>query len=345
MGCAVWNILTSGFGLIYACMEQSRFKPFYTPMKCTLLQPSADGTQLTGTCENPNEFVITTKKEDSKTNSYIQAFSTTTGERYLFHIGHGAPADDVVLQANSVSDMVANVFPNMTALQSPAFVGIIGSMFLNGYSAMYSHTISTAETCMTIMGLPVCSTATSDSWCGWLSGPCFVPGPSASAAPVFLPTCTYTGTVCSPTEEEMLKWVTPGHLGLAVIGQYPCPAHTGLPASLNCSVVSAPFINTNMFQQPVSGFVEDRLTEEAMEAMNGAGNFVTIVTSVVIAWSALVIVCSLVDGVLAYRAWKTAVASGPPASVAASGLPTVLASEPRPAWTDQDHKGARPAAA
>lgn len=137
----------------------------------------------------------------------------------------------------------------------------------------------------------------------------------------------------------MLKWATPAHLGLAVIAQYPCPAHTGLPASLNCSLVSAPFIDTNMFQQPVSGFVEDRLTEEALEAMNGAGNFITIITSVVIALSALVIVYSVVDGVRAYRAWKTAVASGPPASIAASGLPTVLASN-----QDQEQKGVRPAA-
>jgi len=286
-----------------------------------------------------NEFVITTKKEDSISNSYIPAVSTTTGERHLFHIGHGGPADDVVFQANSVTEIVANVFPNLTALQSPAFVEIIGSMFVHGYSPMYSHSIATAETCMTIMGLPFCSTVTSDSWCGWLSGPCFVPGPSANATPVFLPTCTYTGSVCSPTEEEMLKWATPAHLGLAVIAQYPCPAHTGLPASLNCSLVSAPFIDTNMFQQPVSGFVEDRLTEEALEAMNGAGNFITIITSVVIALSALVIVYSVVDGVRAYRAWKTAVASGPPASIAASGLPTVLASN-----QDQEQKGVRPAA-
>lgn len=339
MGCAAWIILTSTFGLIYACMEQSRYKPFYTPMKCTLSLPSADGTQLTTTCENPNEFGVITKKEDSMTNSYIQASSTTTGEPYLFHIGHGAPSHDVVLQANGACDIVANVFPNMTAMQTPAFAGIIGSLFLDGYFTMYSHTIATAETCMTIMGLPFCSTVTGDSWCGWLSGPCFVPGPNASAEPAFLPTCTYTGTVCSPTEEEMLKWATPDHLGLAVIGQYPCPAHTGLPASLNCSVVSAPFIDTNMVQQPISGFVEERLTEEAIEAMKGAEKFVTIFTSVVIALNALGIVCNLVDGVRAYRVWKTAVASGPPASIAASGLPTVLASN-----QDQDQKGARPAA-
>jgi len=339
MGCGAWNILTSTFVLIYACMEQSRYKPFFTPIECTIPLPSADGTQLTNACENPNEYSITTKKEDSMTNTYIQAFSTTTSERYLFHIGHGAPSHDVVLQANGACDIVADVFLNLTAMQTPAFAGIIGSLFLQGYSPMYTHTISTDEVCMTIMGLPLCSTATSDLWCGWLSGPCFVPGPNDSAPPAFNPTCVYTGMVCSPTEEEMLKWATPEHLGLAVIGQDPCPAHTGLPASLNCSVVSAPFIDTNMVQQPISGFVEVRLTEEARKAAKGAETVVTIFTSVVIAVSALVIVYSLVDVVRAFRAWKTVEVSGPPASIAASGLPTVLASN-----QDQDQKGARPVA-
>lgn len=318
---SVSSILIASVVVIYAFTEQARYKPFYTPLKCTHPTASPDGTRLTNTCENVNQFDILTKQQDSMTYTYMP---TSAFGDDLLEIGHGMPIHDVSMKPNTITPITAEVVLNMTAMQSPEFFAIFGGIMMSGYAPMYTKTVATAETCMKLFMLPMCNKATAESWCGWLSGPCLMPGTN-----VTIPTCAYTRSVCSSTKEEMLKWATPQHLGLTVVAQYPCPASTGLPASLNCSLVAAPGIDATMQMQPTSifGYVEQKLTTKDLEELQKGEAMIVTMTTLAIVFNIVQILCCFGLGAHSYRRWRKTSGVASQGSSAAPGYPTVLTSE------------------
>jgi hypothetical protein len=316
---SISSIVIATVVVIYAFTEQARFKPFYTPLKCTHPVANADGTQLTNTCENANQFDTLTKKEDSMTYTYMP---TSASGDDLLEIGHGVLTHDVSMKAESTTEITLSLILNMTAMQSPEFFGIVGSIMVHGYAPTYTKTVATAETCMKLFMLPTCNKATSESWCGWLSGPCLLPGTN-----VTIPTCAYTRSVCSSTKEEMLRWATPEHLGLTVVAQYPCPAATGLPATFNCSLVSAPGIDATMQMQPILDYVEQKATKKDLEELQKGENMIVMMTSMAIAFNLVQIICCFGVGAHSYRRWRKPSGAESQVSEVMPGYPTVLTSE------------------
>jgi len=309
-------MFTASVVVIYAFTEQARYKPFYTPLKCT--HPSANGTRLTNTCENRNQFDMLTRREDSVTYMYMA--NSVSGDD-LLEISHGIPVDDVSMKSNSITTITAELIMNMTALQSPEFFGIVGSIMMNGYAPTYTKTVATAETCMSLFMLPMCNKATTESWCGWLSGPCAIPGSNVTQ-----PTCVYTRSVCSSSKEEMLKWVTPQSLGLAIVAQHPCPAPTGLPAYVNCSLASAPGIDATMQMRPIRGYIEQKLTQKDLDEFQDGENTIVMMTTLAIVCNLLLLVfwCGL--GAHSYRRWKKTNDKGSHDASVPPTNPTVLTS-------------------
>merc|ERR1719272_1860201 len=128
---------------------------------------------------------------------------------------------DVNLRAGSMTELQNEAFGS---LPLAAFAALGAAAHLQGTVPMYTKTIATTETCLTLLGLRMCGKSTGEVWCGNLGGNCLVDN-----APGI---CSYTRTVCRVEEAEMKALLTPSNLNLKIVATLPCPAATGLPSTM-----------------------------------------------------------------------------------------------------------------
>jgi len=264
--------------MIAGIVEKKRFEPFYTPIECThpafALRMSTVSfppgnpfgvpagaapyglygsmANTTATCDNPNQISITTKKEDSVTYMYLPNLTNPIDGTPYLEIGKSFLTHDFSLQDKRTTELKSEAFGS---LPLAAFAALGAAASLHGFVPLYTKTIATAETCLTLFGITICDKGTEETWCGNLGGNCFVDLPAVPGM-VEPAICPYTRTVCRLTEAEMKALVTPANLGLAIVATIPCPVATGL-ANMMCNVASAVGVeDVTAKMLPIPGFVD-----------------------------------------------------------------------------------------
>jgi hypothetical protein len=302
------SMLIASFCLVFGVLEHMRFATFYSPMKCShaafalrmskVSWPPGNSygvpagtppfgmfghvTDLTSTCENPNEFDVSTERGDSASVLFLPNLTGASGKPYM-EIARSYLTHDVNMKSKSSTTIAASVNASMP-LQAFGSISIVAAT--QGYVPLYTKTVATAETCLTLFGFPMCGRAEKqESWCGFLGGSCFVqvPGTNLSEPAV----CSYTRMVCRLKEADMLALMTPRNLGLSIAATMPCDASLGLPAGSACRIPAAPGIDERLRPKPILGHVDG--PHPRQEDLDKASSAITFSTSLVIAASAVII--------------------------------------------------------
>jgi len=256
---------------------------------------------ITSSCRNPNQVKITTKKDDFASTLYLPDMSNWTwGESekavssgkingsYIF-VASILLKEDYILPADGTGTPYTETIGNLPLNH---LVGLLQSALSVGYVPLYTKTVASAESCVKLFGLNFCSKQDATVWCGVLGGNCLadmkLPGMS-----VWVPgLCAMTRTICRLGEQgeaEMKALVTAKNLGVSTMAS-PCLPHTGLPASMNCPIASAPGINRTTHQVQISGFVDGPYPDS--EDLDAGESMINLATSLAIAFGVIGSLCS-----------------------------------------------------
>jgi len=349
-------------GMFYAITEKSRWTPFYQEAKCMASEPTgmrlmtslsapspyaeqfglSPGTAPFGaygnvtstvTCTNPNQVEVTTYSEGNRVEMYAPNLTDLAiGGKGLpeTFIGYGNLASDVVLPAGGAAEMTQLThfaFPFSALLEMMAISAV------QGYSPAYAKSVMPTKTCMSVMGLPMCTETVTEQWCGHFSGPCMMRVLGDDGLPVvpvqYEPAmCAYTKSVCG-SKEDMKAELVPSALGLEVVATGPCPPASGLPSTQMCDVVSAPGIDPNTLEPKLID-PPMQLTANAQreldETLTSGERTINIMLTSAIVLNAFFGTVEIVMCIVYFRLWRSRRA--PPEAGAVRELPTVL-SAPR----------------
>lgn len=271
--------------MIFGIVEKMRWSPFHQPMKCEAAEPSAMrllnsmsapsplaeslglvpgnppfGAYLNMTsslaCRNPNQVDITMKAQGSSFSIYAPNLTdlavggeglpeALTGTGHLMsdvHLSAGGGTADMT-QLTQVS------FPLSAMLEMMAIASV------QGYAPGYVKSVTPMRSCMSILGLPLCTETVTEQWCGSYSGSCMAKVLGTDGLPVdpvqYEPAmCAYTKAICG-SKADMKAELTPSAVGLEVVATLPCPPTSGLPNTTLCNVISAPGIDTTTFEPKI----------------------------------------------------------------------------------------------
>jgi len=206
-------------------------------------------------------------------------------------------------------------------------MGLLTTALLTGYVPLYTKTVATAESCVKLFGMNLCSKKDATVWCGVLGGNCLAQMKMAGMTLWVPGLCAMTRTVCRMGENgeaEMKALVTAKHLDVGT-SPSPCLPHTGLPASMNCPVASAPGINATGHQVSVAGFVDGPRPDIA--DLDEGESMINHATNLAIAFGVLGCLCS--GSVTAFFLWRRKKTLGLNQSAVAVSSPSILTSQPQ----------------
>jgi len=321
---------------VYMCVgisEKARFTPFYQEMKCKTppvairfsgmsapagtaeamgLTPGSPPYGLyldmttTTTCTNPNQADVTMKAAGSKFEllqpnltdvalggaglPYTKLSDGTLERDAHFPSGGG---EGKMVQVTAVGITLTDVF----AISAVASV--------QGYAPLYVKSKVTVENKVTLFGMPLVSETTVEQWCGYYGGSCLAEI-AGTNPPMFEPAlCAMTKMICSSTVEDMQASLNFAALGGAFLMSMPCAPATGLPSTMNCSVVTAPGVDATTMT-PVALDPQMQLTAKAQseqdEKIDDAETMLHGMLSATIALNAILFV--LFSGMVVFCFWR-----------------------------------------
>lgn len=321
----IFLALASCSVVVIGILEKFRFEPFYTPVKCShgalalpmskvsfppgnpmgvpagkepygLYGPVAN---LIQTCENSNEYDIATKKSDSVSRLYLPNLTNSIDGKPYLEIGQSYLNHDVTLRAKRTTTITSAVHGS-APFSAFGSIGMYAS--LRGYVPLYTKIETTGETCLTLLGFRMCGKAKQTTWCGTLGGSCMIgiSGTNMSEPGI----CAFTRAVCRSTESDMKALTNAQNLGLKIVAIFPCPASTGLPPSMNCSVPAAAGLDKKMNMLPIPGYVDG--PDPNKEDLDKAESAIILVTSAAISLGVALTLLSCSLAMCCFSRWKKA---------------------------------------
>lgn len=126
---------------------------------------------------------------------------------------------------------------------------------LQGYAPQFVKSTFKIESCFSLFGLPMCSEATTVSWCGAFGGSCLARSLDSNNNPIIPEqwepaSCGMTKSICGG-EADMKAALDFEALGGTITGQIPCPPGTLLPNTTMCNTVTAPGVHPVTLQAQV----------------------------------------------------------------------------------------------
>lgn len=283
--------------MLVGITEKMRWTPFYQEMACDPRPPGAVRVSKTSlppgmaemfgltpssppfgayfnettviSCQNDNQASFTMKALGSK----MEVFSPNLTDLALGGAGlpyqkiaDGHLASDAHFAAGSRAQMRLVTEQKMPLAITLELLPVLG---MQGYVPMYVKSVQPIETCSTLFGYKLCQETTEEQWCGTFGGNCMVEVLGADGVPVvpelWEPAqCSMTESLCG-READMKAELTPAALGVEVVATVPCPPATGLPSTLNCSIVSSPGVNYTTGRRAKVLHPASRLTARARE--------------------------------------------------------------------------------
>lgn len=272
----IWNTIVSFTVLCVAIWEKARLTPFYKEMKCDPVPPMALRMSLMSlpspmaemmgmapgsppygmyfnissamTCKNPMQATVTMQAAESTIEMLLPNLSDFlsggSGRPYV-KVFEGNLANDAKFASGGGS---ADIKQTMrVALPLADVMGMSATAAMLGYVPQFVKTSMPIESCLTIVGYPLCKKSTQEQWCGMYGGSCMAQSLDSDGNPI-VPTqwepamCGMTKAVCGK-EADMKAALNFETLGGRVIGQMPCTPATGLPNTTMCNLVTAPGVD------------------------------------------------------------------------------------------------------
>merc|ERR1719265_2713197 len=117
---------------------------------------------LVQTCDNPNQYDLTTRMEGSEASLNLPNFSNPINYKPYLKIATSNQTQDITLHAKKTTAVSAVVFGSMAIEDLLNFATVAGQ---KGYAALYTNISGKGESCLTLFGYKHCVEATQKTWC------------------------------------------------------------------------------------------------------------------------------------------------------------------------------------